>query len=167
MQPNFLLKQAGLIDVNASGAVTGWRAYFHAAGGSGYVYVKDPADRARVATILEALRRDPANGIRAVWSPEDLARAGAHPDAVFGIDVEDGFYTAVGHDVLLKPSTSKGGHGFSPDRPALHASLILAGAAVERRGSLGIVRQTQIAPTLARIFGVGLAPDAGEPIRLK
>lgn len=167
VQPNFLLKQAGLIDVNASGAVTGWRAYFHAAGGSGYVYVKDPADRPRVATILEGLRRDPANGIRAVWSPEDLTRAGAHPDAVFGIDVEDGFYTAVGHDVLLKPSASKGGHGFAPDRPALHASLILTGAAVERRGSLGVVRQTQIAPTLARIFGVGLAPDAGEPIPLK
>jgi len=167
VQPNFLLKQAGLIDVDASGAVTGWRAYFHASGGSGFVYVKDAADRPRVATILEELRRDSANGIRAIWSSDDLARLGAHPDAAFGIDVEDGFYTAAGHDVLRKPSTSKGGHGFAPDRPALHASLILAGPAVERRGSLGIVRQTQIAPTLARIFGVGLDPNAGDPISLK
>jgi len=26
----------------------------------------------------------------------------------------DGFYTGSGHDMLLKPSTSKGGHGFDP-----------------------------------------------------
>ena len=167
LQPNFALKQAGLIDVDASGRVTGWRAYFHASGGSGFVYVKDAADRPRVAAILEAVRQDPANGVRAVWNAGDLARLGAHPEAAFGIDAADGFYTAAGHDALVKPSTSKGGHGFAPDRTALHASLILAGPTVERRGSLGVVRMTQVAPTLAKILGVALDADAGAPIALK
>ena len=44
--------------------------------------------------------------------------------AAFGFDVVDNFYTGSGHDMLLKPSTSKGGHGFDPERPAMHASLI-------------------------------------------
>jgi predicted AlkP superfamily pyrophosphatase or phosphodiesterase len=164
LQPNAALKEAGLLDVSAAGAVTGWRAWFHSSGGSGYVYVKDAADRPRVAALLETLRQDPANGIRAVWTTEDLAKAGGHPDAQFGLDMADGFYTANAHDTLRKPSTSKGGHGFSPDRPALHASLILAGPAVTRRGSLGIVRLTQIAPTLAGIFGVTLDARAAPPI---
>jgi len=57
--------------------------------------------------------------------------------AAFGFDVVDNFYTGSGHDMLLKPSTSKGGHGFDPQRPAMHASLILNGSAVRTRGSLG------------------------------
>lgn len=167
LQPNFALKQAGFVDVDAAGRITGWRAAFQSAGGSGYVHVKDAADVPRVAALLETLRQDPANGIRAVWNAADLAKAGAHPDAAFGIDMNDGFYTANAHDALVKPSTSKGGHGFAPDRQALHASLILAGPAVQRRGSLGVVRMTQVAPTLAGILGVALDAQAGPPIPLK
>jgi len=167
VQPNAALKGAGLLTVNERGVVTGWRAYYHASGGSGYVFVKDPADRPRVAALLEALKRNPANGIREVWNAEQLAARGSHPDAAFGLDVVDGFYSGAGHDVLVKPSNSKGGHGFAPDRPALHSSLVMAGPTVERRGSVGVIRMTQIAPTLASILGVSLAPDAGAPIDRK
>jgi predicted AlkP superfamily pyrophosphatase or phosphodiesterase len=167
LQPNFALKKAGFIDVDTADRITGWRAAFQGAGGSGYFQVKDAADVPRVAALLEGLRKDPANGIRAVWTAADLAKAGAHPDAAFGIDMQDGFYTANGHDVLVKPSTSKGGHGFAPDRKALHASLILIGPAVQRRGSLGVVRMTQLAPTLAGVLGVTLDAQAGPPIPLK
>ena len=68
--------------------------------------------------------------------------------------------------MLVKPATSKGGHGFAPDRPALHASLILTGPTIERRGSLGVVRMTQVAPTLARILGVSLSPAAASPFAI-
>jgi hypothetical protein len=37
---------------------------------------------------------------------------------------------------------------------------------VTRRGSLGIVRLTQVAPTLAGILGVTLDPQAAAPIPL-
>ena len=64
----------------------------------------------------------------------DLAARGSHPDAAFGLDVVDGFYTGGGHDVLVKPSASKGGHGFDPARRALHSSFMMAGPAVHKRG---------------------------------
>ena len=48
--------------------------------------------------------------------------------------------------------------------PALHASLILAGPDVARKGDLGVVRMTQIAPTLARWFGVRLVAEADQPL---
>ncbi len=161
LQPNAAFKQAGLLSVNERGATTSWRAYFHSSGGSGFVYVKDPADLPRVAALLESLKRDPANGIREIWNAQQLAAKGAHPDAAFGLDVVDGFYTGAGHDALVKASGNKGGHGFAPDRQALRSSLVMAGPSVQRRGSLGVVRMTQIAPTLAAILGVSLAPDAG------
>lgn len=166
LQPNAALKRAGLFSVDARGDVTSWRAYFHASGGSGFVYVKDDADRQRVRQILMDLKNDPANGVREVWTSRDLAARGSHPDAAFGLDVVDGFYTSGGHDVLVKPSSSKGGHGFDPARPALHASFVLAGPAVQKRGSIGVIRMTQVAPTLAAILDVRLSPAAAQPIDL-
>jgi predicted AlkP superfamily pyrophosphatase or phosphodiesterase len=166
VQLNAAFRRAGLLTVDERGRVDTWRAYYHASGGSGFVYVKDPADRDQVARLLAELRADPANGIREVWTREQLAARGSHPDADFGLDVVDGFYSGAGHDVLVKPATSKGGHGFAPDRTALHSSLVIAGPAVQRRGSIGIVRMTQIAPTLAAILDVSLARDAAAPIDL-
>jgi predicted AlkP superfamily pyrophosphatase or phosphodiesterase len=166
LQPNFAFKQAGLLQVGSRGEVTSWRAYFHASGGSGFVYVKDTADRARVQQLLMDLKKDPANGILNVWNSADLAAKGSHPDAAFGVDVVDGFYLGGGHDVLVKASGSKGGHGFDPERKALHSSFILSGPAVQKRGSVGLIKMTQIAPTLAQILDVSLSPKAAKPISL-
>lgn len=166
LQPNFAFKQAGLLQAGARGEVSSWRAYFHSSGGSGFVYVKDAADRPRVQQILMDLKKDPANGIREVWTAGDLASKGAHPEAAFGLDVVDGFYTGGGHDVLVKASGSKGGHGFDPSRTALHSSFVMAGPAVQRRGSVGVIKMTQIAPTLAQILDVSLSPKAAKPIAL-
>jgi predicted AlkP superfamily pyrophosphatase or phosphodiesterase len=166
LQPNAAFKQEGLITLNERGGVASWKAYYHSSGGSGFVYVKDPADRDRVRKILLGLKQDPANGIREIWTADDLAKRGAHPDAAFGLDVVDGFYTGGGDDVLLKPSTTKGGHGFGPDRTALHSSFIMTGPTVQRRGNVGVIRMTQIAPTLAKILGVSLSPDAAKPLAL-
>lgn len=166
VQPNAALKKAGLLTVNDRGAVVDWRAYYHASGGAGFVYVKDPADRARVATLLDELKRDPANGIREVWNAEQLAARGSHPDAAFGLDVVDGFYSSGGHDVLVTAAGSKGGHGFAPEREALHSSFVMSGPPVQRRGGIGVIRMTQIAPTLAAILDVSLARDAAAPIPL-
>ena len=166
LQPNAAFKHEGLLTVNERGAVTEWQAYFHSSGGAGFVYVKDTAQRTRVQKILTDLQADAKNGIREVWTRDQLAEKGAHPDAAFGLDVIDGFYTSSAHDVVVKPSESKGGHGFAPDRPALHASFIMAGPAVQKRGSLGIIRMTTIAPTIAALLKISLAPTASAPLIL-
>jgi hypothetical protein len=50
--------------------------------------------------------------------------------------------------------------------PELRASLIVSGPAARGRGNLGVVRMTQIAPTLARLIGATLSPQADTPINL-
>jgi predicted AlkP superfamily pyrophosphatase or phosphodiesterase len=164
LQPNAAFKQEGLLKVDDRGRITEWQAYYHASGGSGFVYVKDPSIATRVQGILERMKADPANGVRSLWTRAELTAKGAHPDAAFGMDFVDGFYSGEGFDALVKPSSSKGGHGFDPERPALHSSFVLTGPDVPRRGSLGIIRMTHIAPTLASILRVGLSPSAAQPL---
>ena len=169
LQPNALFKAEGLLKVDAAGKVTDWQAYYHAEGGSGFVHLRDPNDQAlvdRVGKLLDGLARDPANGIASIWNRGDLAKAGAEPLASFGIGLKPGWYSGAGHDALLVPTRSRGGHGFDPNLPELHASLIINGPAARGRGSLGIVRMTQIGPTLARLIGVTLSDRADAPIDL-
>ena len=171
LQLNALFKQEGLIEVNPqTNRVTKWDAWFHANGGSGFVYLKNPEDAAlrdRVAGLLKKVAADPANGVETVWDRETLAKMSADPRASFGVDMKNGFYTNAAHDVLVKPAGSKGGHGFAPTRQELHASLIMVGPDVPKTGSsLGVVRMTQIAPTIASWFGVSMAPNVDQPLGL-
>jgi predicted AlkP superfamily pyrophosphatase or phosphodiesterase len=169
LQPNYIFKREGLLEVDDAGKVSRWNAYFYSAGGSGFILLKNPDDaalRARVAALLQKLAADPANGIRAVWSQEELRTMNAEPRAAFGIDMKDGFYSANGHDALLKKSASRGGHGFAPTRPDLYASLMMRGPDVPKGGSLGMVRMSQIGPTVASWFGVKLSPAADVPLAL-
>jgi predicted AlkP superfamily pyrophosphatase or phosphodiesterase len=168
LHPNALFKQEGLLTVNEAGAITAWQAYFHSSGGSGYVYLGNGTEalRKRVAALLARIEADPEAGVEDVWTDLDLAKFGAHPQASFGLDVKNGWYTGSGHDALVtRTDRRRGGHGYMPARRELHASLILNGPGIPR-GNLGVVRMTQIAPTLARMLGVSLSPDADVPLTL-
>ena len=87
-----------------------------------------------------------------------------------GSTCNPGSTLAGGHDTLLAGVSMNdgramsGGHGFDPRRPELHASLIVSGPNAQGRGNLGVVRMTQIAPTVARWLGVGLSPLADQPL---
>jgi arylsulfatase A-like enzyme len=171
LQLNALFKQEKLIEVNPqTNRVTKWDAWFHANGGSGMIILRNPDDAAlrdRVAGLLTKVASDPANGVMTVWDREALAKMGADPRASFGVDMKDGFYTNGAHDVLVKAAGSKGGHGFAPTRPDLHASLIMVGPDVPKGGgSLGVVRMSQIAPTIAAWFGVSISAQVDQPIAL-
>jgi predicted AlkP superfamily pyrophosphatase or phosphodiesterase len=169
LHPNALLKREGLITTDAAGAITAWQAYYHSSGGGGFVYLKNPGDaalRERVGKLLEQLRTGPDGAIENLWTSAQLAQMGAHPEAAFGLDVKNGWYTGSGHATLVTTSDrTRGGHGFAPTRRELHASLILNGPGIGR-GKLGVVRMTQLAPTLARILGVTLSSQADQPLAL-
>ena len=167
LNPNYMFKREGLLEVDAAGRIARWDAYFYPAGGSGFVILKDrndPSLRARVGALLGKLASDPVNGIQTVWTEDDLRKLGAEPRASFGIDLRNGFYSGAGHEALITKPASKGGHGFAPTRPELHASLIMKGPDVARAGNLGIVRMSQIGPTMASWLQVSLSDKADTPL---
>jgi hypothetical protein len=170
LQLNYLFKREGLLEADSAGKIRRWDAYYYGAGGSGFVVLKNPEDRVlrdRVARLLRQTAADPANGILTVWTQDELREMGAEPRAAFGIDLKNGFYTGAGHDVLVKKAGAKGGHGFAPTRPELHASLVMHGPDVPAVGNLGVVRMTRIGPTIASWFEVALSPKADAPLVLQ
>lgn len=169
LQVNTVFKREGLLDTDERGRVTRWDAYYQATGGLGFVMLKNPDDsalRARVAGLLKTIAADPANGVEAIYDREALDKAGADPRAAFAVDLKTGFHAGGGTDALVKEAGSKGTHGFAPQRPELHASLIMSGPDVPKSGSLGTVRMTQIGPTIAFWFGVVLSPSADTPLQM-
>lgn len=76
--PNVLLAEAGLIRLDADGAVTSWDAWVHPAGLSGQVHLRPDADgalRARVLQVLDGWVQDSAVPISAVHSAAQVRDA--------------------------------------------------------------------------------------------
>lgn len=168
LQLNFAFRQAGLLELDRAGRVARWDAYFYPAGGTGFVILKNPADAAiaqKVRAILTEVAGDAANGVAAVLDREELRRLGADPRASWALTMKEGFATGLAHDALRAPSTDRGAHGFAPSHPELRSSLIMAGPHAGSHRALGVVRMTQIAPTMAGWFDVALAREADAPLR--
>lgn len=154
---------AGLITLGPDGKVVAWEAEPWLAGGTAAIMLARPDDaalQARVRRVLDTTAADPANGITAILDRSQIQRAGGPAGATFLVTFRSGFQT--GHDPaapMLSPSTYKGMHGYAPDEPAMRSTLIVAGPALGRRGTLGTVDMRAIAPSLAHRLGVTL-PDA-------
>src|SRR4030095_4633702 len=122
----------------------------------------DTLDRVRKA--LEARVTEPGSGIREVLDAPAAAALGSI-DVPLVLNAREGWYFSDGATGDWRtPTTSKGGHGFAPNRDEMRSSLVLAGPGLARKGDLGVVPMTSIAPTLGRVLGVTLDPRAGPPL---
>ncbi|USI73980.1 alkaline phosphatase family protein [Sphingomonas morindae] len=154
---------AGLIQIGADGKPTDWLAEPWIAGGTAAIRLKHPDDAAlvaRVRALLETMRATPALGIDRVLDAAEIRAAGGPAEASFLIALKPGYET--GTDPAAppaRPSVLRGMHGYSPDLPAMRATLIVAGPGVHRHGALGLVDMRAIAPSVARILGAPM-PDA-------
>ncbi|MBC8024799.1 MAG: alkaline phosphatase family protein [Steroidobacteraceae bacterium] len=163
--------EAGLITLSSltadgAPAISSWEAQVWPGGASAGIVLRDPGDsalRERVSALLQKIAADPANGIAKILNARELDRAGAFPNASFGVEFSPGFYFASGlRGPLLLPGSSKGTHGYLPERPEMHASFFIVGPGIEPGRDLGVIDMRRIAPTLAGILGVEL-PSATQP----
>jgi predicted AlkP superfamily pyrophosphatase or phosphodiesterase len=162
---------AGLIALSSAPAVgvaptiADWQAQIWPSGGTAAVVLRDRGDtalRARVAQLLDELHADAANGIARVLATSDIERRGAAAEADFIVEFAPGFYSGTAlHGELRTPATSKGTHGYLPERPEMHASFFMKGKRIAAR-DVGAIDMRQIAPTFAAVLGVAL-PQARLP----
>ena len=151
---------AGLITLDAKGAITAWEAEPWLMGGSAAIMLRrpdDPALLARVAALLDRLSHDPALGIARVLDAHEMARAGGTPQASFLVAFRPGF--EAGHDPSAPPASAsryKGMHGYLPSDPSMRSSLFAEGPALTRHGDIGTIDMRAIAPSVARMLGVAL-----------
>ncbi|MEP7118936.1 MAG: ectonucleotide pyrophosphatase/phosphodiesterase [Acidobacteriota bacterium] len=165
LQPNVILRQHGWLTTDAQGHVATWQAAVHATA----IRLKNPADHALAAQIEQVFRAEAKGryrGIFRVVSRPELDDFGAYPEAAFFIEPVEGYYVTDGvmDDAVLVGTTRFGAHGFLPTEPRMYTGFIAAGAGLRQGVPLTVLRQIDIAPTIARLLGVAMPDVDGVPI---
>ncbi|HEX5720948.1 MAG TPA: alkaline phosphatase family protein, partial [Thermoanaerobaculia bacterium] len=165
VRPGSLFAALGLLDVDAEGTLTAWRAFPWFAGGSTAIYLHPdaPAGTAQIVDkAIDLLASRPERPVRKVYRGEELARLGGFPGAYAVLDAESGFFfsSRLAGPVILD-ATLRGVHGHTPDREGLAASLLIRGPKIRAGQRIGKVDIRDVAPTLARVLGVDLGPVEG------
>ncbi len=160
IQPNVLLKQAGLI--KALGTRPTERRVWSFSQGVAYIYILDQANRE--ALLREVTPKLAAmEGVEEVIEEKDFAKYGLQgptedprmPDLI--LSAKEGYYfgnNVAGDDVVVPTDSPKGAHGYSPDHPLMDASFVISGAGVKPGVVLDTVSNTDVAPTAAHFLGV-------------
>ena len=155
INPNVLLARAGLLDVDASGKITGGKIATVATGGAFFIYWPDSQKlQQEVEAALKPLRDE---GV--LWSAfgrTALAELGAERaiqialEAPSGAGFDDG---AKGEVVVKRPSLG-GTHGYLPFRAGLESALIACGPGIKKGVNLHRIRMTAIGPTILQSLGI-------------
>jgi predicted AlkP superfamily pyrophosphatase or phosphodiesterase len=88
---------------------------------------------------------------------DQVLAAGGDPGAFLALDAAEGTYFGWGLTSFETSATSRGTHGFDPERPDMQASLLMYGAGIAP-GVLENARLIDVAPTIAQWLGVSM-PD--------
>jgi len=166
VQFNAALHDAGLIDVDARGKVTAWRAFAWTAGGSAAIVSSDPANaeiRSRISGAMQRITGDPAAPIAQVLEGDAVRASEGFPGTVMIVGLKPGFRTGAAlSGALITPVAAPGGtHGFLPDTSDMNASFFITGDRVPAGRNLGPIDMRDVAPTLAAKLGVALPRAKG------
>ncbi|HEY2511905.1 MAG TPA: ectonucleotide pyrophosphatase/phosphodiesterase [Polyangiaceae bacterium] len=169
VKPGVLLREAGLVTVDVGGHVTDWKATVLSNSGQAYVYVRDGADTAtkeKVRSLYAAKAHEADSGIGRVYEASEVQALGGDPAAFLAIEAAPGFQLGSGvNGDYVAPGIYQATHGYDPNRPEMHASLILAGPNVPH-GTIPDAHLIDIAPTIAGWLGLSIPDVDGHPLRV-
>jgi predicted AlkP superfamily pyrophosphatase or phosphodiesterase len=165
---NVRLRQLGLLDVGADGAVIRAGARLVMNHGAGWLYLDAGSDRDRVAhQLVPELAK--LEGVANVWTedafeglglprPDDHRLVGdllleATPGYCFSDD-------ATGDAVVTAPRY-RGSHGHRPTHADNAAFFLAAGPGIARGLELPAIESRDVAPTLAQLLGLSLPRPEG------
>lgn len=166
ISPNVRLREAGLIDVDEKGHVTGWRAWSQRAGGTAEIRLKDDQDedsRRKLTEVVNVLVSDPENGILQAVDREDAKRRGGFPLAEYVLVSQKGYEIRdnVEGPYCAEQLTQKAQHGYSEEFEEMRASFLIEGDGIEAGRDIGAMNLIDIAPTLAYVMGFELPSAEG------
>jgi predicted AlkP superfamily pyrophosphatase or phosphodiesterase len=163
IRENVILKTAGL----------GERAWAVAEGGTANIYVTNGADRAQTIAAVRAAFTG-VDGVTSVLTPADFPATGyPSPDALprmadVVVAAREGyaFDGATSGDGVedVAAGSSPGAHGYLNTDPDMRAIFIASGAGVRRGATLGVIRNLDVAPTIAAWLGVAMPGVDGQPL---
>lgn len=163
IRPNVVLKEMGLVATDDAGKVTGRKAWCVPQGGSAFVYVLDKSRSVEITAELKG-KLAKLEGVSGVYGPEDYTRFGLPqpsinpeaPDLVLTTDPGYSFAEQVTGEAIAKTDGLKGSHGHDPAPAYMHATFIAAGAGIKPGVRLDMVKNVDVAPTIAKLMGFTL-----------
>jgi predicted AlkP superfamily pyrophosphatase or phosphodiesterase len=169
VRPCVLLREAGLVEVNDAAKVTRWKAAVNSNSGSAYVYVNEAADPQTRDLVRKAFSAQVAkadSGIARLYEAGEIQARGGDPKAFIAIEAGVGYQLLPGcaGEYVATPSYH-GTHGYDPEHPELHASLLVQGPNV-LPGRIANARLIDIAPTIAKWFGIPMPNVEGTPLQI-
>lgn len=171
---NVLFRERGLIQTNASGKVTDWKAYCKSCDGSAYIYLKNEKDDAvknAVAELLRELQQDKRNGIESVITGQEANAKGADGSCFRMLEAALGFYFSEAIDgeyieeVTEQDAKAKkytfACHGYSPEKAGYHTVFFAAGKGIKPGIKIRSMHLVDEGPTFARLLGIDLGHTDG------
>ena len=171
---NVLFKERGLIQTNASGKLTDWKAYCKSCDGSAYIYVNNQNDDAAknlVTDILADLLQDESNGIEAAITGAEANAKGADGTAFRMLEAARGYYfsEAIDGDYIEEVTEQDARtkkytfacHGYSPEKEGYHTVFFAAGKGIRPGISIKSMHLVDEGPTFARLLGLDLGDTDG------
>ncbi len=161
ISPNVWLKEAGLITDLKTGD---WKAQFNASGGSAYLYLKNPADKAtadKVKALLEA-QPDSVKQYYRIISKEQLTKGGYNPNVAFALTGEhDAAFGNASTGNAVKPG--KGGtHGYFPDTKNIRTGLIAHGPGIRKGAVIEEMNLRDMTPIMVKLLGIPFSKVDGK-----
>lgn len=171
---NVLLREAGLIDVDADGRITDWRAFCKSAALSSQVYLKDPEDRQLQETVHAVLRRLQAAevyGIERIYTAREAMEEECLAGGFSFVLESSGIYTFGNgwERPLVRPLAAsdyrfgRATHGHQPDKGP-QPPLLAFGPDIQPGVVLGKRPIVDIAATVARALGVTMPDTDSAPM---
>ena len=163
IRPNVVLKELGLIEADAEGNVNKRDAWCVAQGGSAFVYALQPSRQKEIVGQLKA-KLAKLEGVTGVLEPAQFTKLGVaspekNPEAPHLVLTTQPGYSFDGS--LTAPAVAdagslKGTHGHEPSPEYMHATFVAAGAGIKPGTKLDVIKNTDVAPTIARLLGIKL-----------
>lgn len=142
-------------------------------GGTGALYIDNPARRAELKPKLKALLEQMEGIARVVDGSEGHSLGLPLPEEnnnmpdllLVAKDEGFAFNGLVVGDAVSGPTTNYGGtHGFLASEPELEGIFIASGAGIKRGASPGRIRNLDVAPTIARLLDLPLPNAEGRAL---
>jgi hypothetical protein len=162
LHPNGALAAEGLLGRLGTVAPR-WRAIARSNGGSAFVYATDEAAAVVARRTLEAAARE--SGVFRVVPAEEMLALGADSEAWFALEARPGFvFDDLAGGPLLEAAALRGASGYLPGRAEMGPGFVAWGRGVSPGVRVPWMRQSDVAPTVARLLGVELAPGDGRAL---
>ncbi len=168
IRPNVVLKNLGLVQTDDRGKVTGRQAWCVAQGGSAFIYILNGERRAELTELLSS-KLAGLEGVLSVLRLNEFAKLGLPnpaenpeaPNLVLLTGAGYSFANETTGEAIADAGGHKGTHGHDPRPDFMHATFVAAGAGIKPGAKLKLIRNIDVAPTIAHLLQIELPAATG------